>query len=275
MGLTAAPVSETLALVQSAMPNRGSTGAAHPGGGNCFRCPSRERSPWRDLAGLELSLLNRAKTTRVHPRGEAIFRQGDRCTGIYCVASGIVSIKRAGPGRRQTLLRLHRAGDPLGHQDWFADDVHAETAEAITECRVCFIERESFQRLVRRNPGLLHHFLVDLARDSRRSEESALAYRFLPVRARLTHALLVLKEHFGEVDEQGDLSIELPVSRVELASMIGARPESLSRAIRELDQAGVVRFRGRSALVPDLDALLDELDRPRGPSRTPPGAAPP
>lgn len=244
------------------MSNSQPVGVADPRGTNCFRCPSRECSAWRDLAGLELSLLNRAKTTSVYPRGQAIFRQGNSCTGVYCVASGTVAIKKAGPGRGHTILRIRRAGQTLGDRDWFADGIHSETAEAIADSRICFIERDSLRQLLERNPGLLHRFLVSLARDSRDSEESALVYRFLPVRARLAHVLLGLKEHSDEVDERGNITIELPCSRKELASLIGVRPESLSRAIRQLDQAGVVRFRGRCVIIPDLDALLDEIERP-------------
>ncbi len=42
--------------------------------------------------------------------------------------------------------------------------------------------------------------------------------------------------------------------------MIGARPESTSRAIKALQSDNVARFEGRSAIVDDLDRLLDEID---------------
>jgi hypothetical protein len=46
--------------------------------------------------------------------------------------------------------------------------------------------------------------------------------------------------------------------------MLGARPESLSRAIRELSDAGVAVFEGRDVMIPDLDALIDEVEQAGG-----------
>jgi hypothetical protein len=43
--------------------------------------------------------------------------------------------------------------------------------------------------------------------------------------------------------------------------MLGTRPESLSRLIRDLETDGVAHFGSRQIVVPDLDALLDELER--------------
>jgi hypothetical protein len=45
-----------------------------------------------------------------------------------------------------------------------------------------------------------------------------------------------------------------------MASTIGTRPESLSRAIRALEQSGVAGFKGKQVLVRDLDDLLDEVE---------------
>ena len=45
-----------------------------------------------------------------------------------------------------------------------------------------------------------------------------------------------------------------------IACLVGVRPESLSRGIRQLEAAGVAHFRGKRVVVPDLDALLDEIE---------------
>jgi CRP-like cAMP-binding protein len=45
-----------------------------------------------------------------------------------------------------------------------------------------------------------------------------------------------------------------------MAAVIGARPESLSRAIRALQDDGVVVFDRRRIIIEDLDNLLDEID---------------
>ena len=64
------------------------------------------------------------------------------------------------------------------------------------------------------------------------------------------------------------MTFTLPFTRQLLASLIGARTESLSRAIRALEMAGVARFDGRTVVVPDLDGLLDEIEQQAIGSRT-------
>jgi CRP/FNR family transcriptional regulator len=94
--------------------------------------------------------------------------------------------------------------------------------------------------------------------------------RMLPVRGRLANALLLMKDRHATADEVGQLTFELPFSRRMLASLVGARPESLSRAIRALEDDDVACFRGRKVIVSDLDQLLDEVEQQ--PSRSPAGA---
>jgi len=53
----------------------------------------------------------------------------------------------------------------------------------------------------------------------------------------------------------------LPLSRRDMASAIGTRPESLSRAIRALENAQVASFHGKRVVVHDLDDLLDEVEQ--------------
>jgi CRP/FNR family transcriptional regulator len=190
-----------------------------------------------------------------------IFRQGDPVEGIYCIEAGTVAVRKSGARGGEAITRIHQDGETVGYPDHFSDGTHTGTAQALTDSRLCFIGREALSELLERNPALGLRFLGRLAGDLQQTEETLIAERTLPVRARLAHALLVLKDRFDTVDESGAITLELPFSRQDLACLIGARPESLSRAIRELEEAGVARFQGRTVILPDLDTLLDELER--------------
>ena len=63
------------------------------------------------------------------------------------------------------------------------------------------------------------------------------------------------------MDDAGNLRIKLPMSRRDMASAIGTRPESLSRAIRAMELSGTATFKGKNVTVQDLDDLLDEVER--------------
>ena len=74
-----------------------------------------------------------------------------------------------------------------------------------------------------------------MAKDLEATEEALLHASALPVRARLAHLLLVLKDRYGTVDDTGELQIQLPLSRQDMAAMIGTRAETIARAVRSLE----------------------------------------
>jgi CRP/FNR family transcriptional regulator len=75
------------------------------------------------------------------------------------------------------------------------------------------------------------------------------------------HLLLVLVRRHGRRLENGAQLIELPVSRRDLASMIGTRHETISRIISRLETDGIAYFSGRQVTVPNVETLAAETDR--------------
>jgi len=157
-------------------------------------------------------------------------------------------------------VRLVHAGQILGYRAYFAGGSYTGNAEVLTTCRVCFIDREGVREIIERNLGVGLSFLKHIATDLQVSEDARLQATTLPVRARVAHLLLSMKDRFATVDDEGNLTIELPLARRDMADMVGTRPETIARTIRSLEEDGVAVFSGRKVTVRDLDALLDELE---------------
>jgi CRP/FNR family transcriptional regulator len=226
----------------------------------CFDCSAREHAPWCTLAGDALAALDEVKLLRAYQPGQFLYIEGDPCHGIYCISSGTVALRKAGRGEGNSVVALRHPGETLGYGAFVTDRPHANTAEATSETQVCFIENSRLKSLIEANPSVAHRFVIQMVQSKERAEELLAVCRELPVRARLANTLLALKDRHASVDEQGYLRFELPLSRGHLSSLVGVRPESLSRAIHALEQDGVARFRGREVIVRDLDDLLDEVE---------------
>ncbi len=231
-----------------------------PRAGNCFTCDSRESSEWCVLPDEDLRILNQAKITNVYEPGQVVFYQGNPCLGIHCLESGLCGLRKTDDRGNTWIARLFHGGETMGYLAYFAERGYTGTAEALAPTRICFVDRATVRLLLERNPLLGHKFLVRIAENLAQAEDGRMAAATLPLRAQVAHLLLVFKERFGTVAEDGTLHIELPVPRRDLAAMLGARPESLSRALRQLEDDGVARFDGRRVAVADLDALIDELE---------------
>lgn len=227
---------------------------------SCFDCQGRHRTEWSSLTGDDLEVLDRAKTCNVYEPGQVVFYEGNACLGIHCVESGSVKLRRGGPRGEDVVVGLAGPGETLGYLAYFGGRGYTTTAEALTACRICFVDRAAVKTLIQRNPTVGLSFLRRLSDDVDRSEEERVKALSLPLRARAAHLLLVLKDRCASADEQGRLTIELPLTRRDMAAMLGTRPESLSRLIRDFASDGVAHFGSREIIVPDLDALLDELE---------------
>ena len=226
----------------------------------CFACQTRERSEWCTLVPEEVQKLNEAKACNTYRTGQMVFYQGNPCLGIYCIAEGTVALRKTDSAGNSVIVRLAKAGQAIGYRAFFARSPYEASAEAVTDSTICFIDKTAMRRLLEQNPSIGHNFLTRLAQDLEESEQARLEAGTLSVRARLAHLLLVLKDSYGRVDDDGNIIIELPLARQDMAAMIGARPESTSRAIKALQSDRVVRFEGGDAIVDDLDRLLDEID---------------
>lgn len=231
---------------------------------NCFTCQTRDRTEWCALNEDDLRLLNQGKVSRDYLPGDVIFREGDPCTGIYCLEAGLVGVRKLDAAGNEILLRLVEPGDTIGYRAFLVGAGHRNSAEAIDSSVVCFIGARTVHGLLEHNPFLGLQFLKHAARDLAGIEEKILQATTQPVRARFAHLMLVLKDRYGSVGDNGDMTLELPMSRKDLAAMLGVRPESLSRIVREFQDEDVARFAKRQVYVPHIDSLLDELEGREG-----------
>ena len=226
---------------------------------NCNHCaPNHEI--WNNLDTDEVTTLNLKKNCNVYQPGQMIFYQGNPCMGLYCVEAGSIALRKTDIHGNAMVVRISKEHEVLGYRSFFSQGPYTASAEALTECRVCFIDKLSIQEMLADNPTLGYAFLERMAEDLRISEESRLQLSTLSVRARLAHLLLIFKEHYGEMNEEGELMIDLPLSRQDLASMLSIRIETLSRTIQALKKDKVAIFNRRRVTVPDIDALFDEIE---------------
>lgn len=213
-----------------------------------------------ELVDAALVVLRHAGKTESIPSGETLFAQGERVKGIACLIEGTVAIHRSHGKEHSTLLRLLDSGSTLGLDGVFGSGIHSNSAVTLTECSVCWIAPEALCDLMAKSPAVIRKVLGRLAFDLQASDEARVNVVHLQVRARLAAMLLALRDRHGTVDESGNLVIRLPLSRRDMASAIGTRPESLSRAIRALENDGVASFHGKRVVIQDLDDLLDEVE---------------
>lgn len=226
---------------------------------NCINVQFREAPEWCALSEVDLKAVEAVAICRAYDVGDVIFNENDPCRGVYFVTSGLVGIRKAGLDGDSTLLKIAYPNETLGYRPLLAGQNHRATAEILKPGVICFIKAATVLPMIEHNPALGLNFLQRATRELGDAEERFHKTVTLTLRARFAHLLMLWKDRCGRVSDNGKFILELPVSRGDLAAMLGVRRESVSRVIHELEQEGVTHFTDRYVEVTNADHLIDEF----------------
>lgn len=191
-------------------------------------------------------------------RGETIFHEGDDCTGMYFLLTGLVGIRRTDIDGCSVLLHLVHPGDPVAYVSLRNDDEYTVTAECLAPVTVGYINKSKFLTILKRDPETLFRFLDRAIRYVGDVDRHTFEMMTLPARERIVQLLLSLTERYGVHDNDGGTVIKLPFSRKEMADIAGIRPGTVSRVVKQLFDEGVAEFNNRTVHVPVLALLRSD-----------------
>ena len=219
----------------------------------CATCVVRDSAVCAALDARELEELSRIGRTRSFQRGEVIFAAGEPSYACGTLISGAAKLSAIdGEGVERILALIHPAGF-LG-QLFTPTNNHEITA--LTESTMCLFPRAGFEQLMAAHPALtrsiLDRTLTEL--DASRALTGLIGRR--DIKARLAGLILAFARAAGASPCGMATSFELPLSREEMASLIGTTIETVSRRMTELEQSGTIERQGlRGLAIRDLPAL--------------------
>jgi CRP/FNR family transcriptional regulator len=222
---------------------------------SCDRCWVREHSVFCGLDDDRLRAIETRKITRTFHRGEPLYLEGDVATGVFCLYRGAVKVFRTARDGREQIIRLATAGDLIGYRGIFDGEAHSTCATALDEVVACFIPRAHFAIVCENNPQLAHTMLGLLSHELVAVEGRMLELSQKSVRERLAETLMQMQEIFGF--ERDGSTLDVRLSRGELAELVGAATESVIRVLTDLKRAGVLSLRGKRIGILKPDALRD------------------
>lgn len=190
-------------------------------------------------------------------KGEQLFSEGDPVNGIFFVHTGKVKVHKQWGEEKELIVRFAHAGDIVGHRGVSSEMVYPVSATALEPVSVCFIDLEFFQSSVKVNNQFLYELMMFYANELQESEKKTRNLVHMPVKGRIAHALLQLKNKFG-CSEDG--AINMTLSRQDLASYTGTTYETAFRIMSELIQENVIAVEGKTIAIKDADRLA-QLER--------------
>jgi CRP/FNR family transcriptional regulator, polysaccharide utilization system transcription regulator len=207
---------------------------------------------FKKLDEEEFNRLNYEKTCSLYKKGTVIYREGSRLTGFYCVTRGIVKILKTGIDGKEQIIRFAKKGEIIAYRSLLSQELACTTAKVIDEAVLCHIPYQTLLFLIKNNWQFSHHMLQIVCRELREANDYITDIAQKTVRERLAEVLLLLKENF-ELDNQNTLQISL--TREELANMVGTATESVIRLLSEFRQDNLIELHGRKIKFLDSPGL--------------------
>lgn len=220
----------------------------------CAQCASRQKSIFCELHADELAEVEYHKGCVSYKKGQLIFGENGWPLGLYCVNEGKIKLTHAGVDGKDQIIRLARDGDVLGYRALLSGDRYSNSAIALDDSSVCFIPKDVFFKLIEKNAALSLQIMRMLSANLKSAQQRITDMAQKPVRERMAESLLFLKETYGF--EADGATLNVPVSREDLANMAGTATETAIRLLSDFKQEGLVELPGRRIRIINLNKLI-------------------
>jgi len=210
------------------------------------------------LSEDELGFIVKRTVRREFSPGELVFSEGDRCSGLYVVASGSVRIYKSSSAGREQVLSIEGPGSSIAELPVFDGGSYPASAAAVDRAALLFISKQDFQALCLTHPEVALKVLRVVGARLRRLVGIIEELSFTTVRHRLASFLLRLAHTEGQRTTAG-VEVNLPANHQELAAEVGTVRELISRNLSRLQAEGVLKIDGRNVIIRDLNRLEAEV----------------
>jgi len=203
----------------------------------------------------EIDLVNENSRETQFRKGDIILHEGSMTSHIIYLKSGLVKEYQKGPGDTEQILQIVKKYTYLGLPSLFGDRINHYSYAALSDIKVCYIDLNIFNRLIRENGNFAFEILVSVSRDSLNNFHRFMSQSQKRTFGRVADALL----YFSKIIYESE-SFEIPFTRQELADLIGISRESTTRVLTKFRDDGILRSAGRTIEVINPE-LLQQISK--------------
>lgn len=197
-----------------------------------------------DIPARHLGELARCTRRVGYDKGQTVFHVGDAARELFFLLSGQIKRATFSAGGNEKVLELIAPGRHFGEAELFGPQLHASFAVAVEPSVLLCVGGDAVRRSLEMVPQFSLRMIGALAGRAIAVESDASASHFRTGCQRVLDYLLAQLE--APLAPQGETTLTLAASKQLIASRIGITPETLSRVLRDLSDAGMIVVDGRN-----------------------------
>ena len=197
-----------------------------------------------------LRTLATVVSRRTATRGSIIMAAGDPTDSLYIILSGRFKVMMSDADGKEVILSILGPGEFFGEMGLIDDAPRSASVVAIEPCELLVITRRDFKKCMTENADMAMAVMKGLVRRLREADRKIGSLALLDVYGRVARLLLDMSE---TVDGQKMVTKRLP--KQDIAKMIGASREMVSRVMKDLQTGGYIEMRGSSIVLRDTIVL--------------------
>jgi CRP/FNR family transcriptional regulator, cyclic AMP receptor protein len=225
---------------------------------SCMSCPHREDRLFCNLPPPAVQKLASITSAAVYPKGATLFVEGQSPRGVFILCAGKVKLSTSSADGRTLILRISEAGEVLGLPATVTGKAYELTAEVIEPTQANFIARTDFLAFLREHGeaalrvaqqlGETYHSAISEMRTIGLSHSAG---------EKLARFLLDLStEHDAG---EGDIKLTLTLTHEEIAQMIGASRETVTRLFSDFKKKQLLQVKGSTLIIKNKAGLESVL----------------
>ncbi len=201
-----------------------------------------------DLDDEELTDIEKIVMTKKFSKDEIILYQFDPGDSLYMIAGGRVKVVLFSKDGKEVLLSTLGTSDFFGEMSLLDGMPRSASVVALEDSELIVLKRRDFLDLIRNHPEIALKILTELSRRLREADRKIGSLILMDVYGRVARLLLDLAEKEGK-KINGEIVIEKRLKHKDIASMVGASRETVSRVLRDFAQSGFITVDNKRIII--------------------------
>ena len=190
------------------------------------------------FSGLDddhISAIADIANKRSYPKNAIIINEGDETDSLYLILSGKVKVVLSDEDGKEVIISILEPGAYFGELSLIDDEPRSARVVTMADCQFSIIHKSDFNSVLENNPALVINLLKGLTKRLRDANKNIESLALMDVYGRVARTLLQFAE------EEGDKRIiKEKLTQKDIANMVGASREMVSRIFKDLTTGGYI-----------------------------------